>query len=96
MCFSSMCCLRVVCGLFSDRFGQKLHLRGVGDGLGGGLLVGVEVLIGEGWSSSALLEGKESSAKMPNLLLSLNLIQASALSSESMVLPDPEIIKLGL
>ena len=66
------------------------------DGLGGGLLVGVEVLIGEGWSSSALLEGKESSAKMPNLLLSLNLIQASALSSESMVLPDPEIIKLFL
>ena len=66
------------------------------DGLGGGLLVGVEGLIGEGWLSSALLEGKESSAKMPNLLLSLSLIQASALSSESMVLPDPEIIKLGL
>ena len=66
------------------------------DGLGGGLLEGVEVLIGEGWLSSALLEGKESSAKMPNLLLSLNLIQASALSSESMLLPDPEIIKLGL
>ena len=66
------------------------------EGLGGGLLVGVEVMIGECWLSSALLEGKESSAKMPNLLLSLNLIQASALSSESMVLPDPEIIKLGL
>ena len=58
--------------------------------------MGVEVLIGEGWSSSALLEGKESSAKIPNLLLSLNLIQASALSSESMVLPDPEILKLFL
>ena len=63
---------------------------------GGGLLVGVEVLIGEGWSFSALLEGKESSAKMPNLLLSLNLIQASAFSSESMLSPDPEIIKLVL
>ena len=66
------------------------------DGLGGGLLVGVEVLIGESWSSPVLLEGKESSARMPNLLLSLNLIQASVLSSESMVLPDPEIFKFGL
>ena len=66
------------------------------DGLGGGLLVGVEVLIGEGWSSSSLLDGKESSAKMPNLLLSLVLIQASVLSPESIVLPGPEIVKMGL
>ena len=58
--------------------------------------MGVEVLTGEGWSFSVLLEGKESSAKIPNLLLSLNLVQASALSSESMVLPDPEILKLFL
>ena len=58
--------------------------------------MGVEVLIGEGWSSSALLEGKESSAKTPNMLLSLSLTQASALSAESMLLPDPEIIKLVL
>ena len=75
-------------------------LMGIGlfrlDGLGGGLLEGVEVLIGEGWLSSALLEGKESSAKMPNLLLSLSLIQASAFSSEPMFSPDPEITKLGL
>ena len=26
MCFSSQCCLRVVCGLFSDRLGQNLHI----------------------------------------------------------------------
>ena len=132
MCFSGMCCLRVVCGSFSISSGQNLHVWGGGvlfssspewtalsslssppgfgwvlvglvwielfwlDGLEGGLLVGVEVLIGESGSSSVLWEMWESSAKISNLLLPLILFHASNLSSESMALPGPETTKWEL
>ena len=66
------------------------------DGLGGGLLAGVEVLNGEGWLPSVSSEVLESSAKIPNLLLHFILVQASLLSSETIALSDPEIFKSGL
>ena len=46
------------------------------DGLEGGLLVGVEALIGEMVPPSELREMSESSAKIPNLLLAFHILHA--------------------
>ena len=66
------------------------------DGLEGGLLVGVEALIGERVPPSELRETSESSAKTPNLLLVLHMLHAFCSSSESMALPGPETTKWEL
>ena len=66
------------------------------EGLDGGLLDGVEVLGGGEWLPSVLCEVLDSSARTLYLLLCLVLVQASLLSSGSIVMPGPEKFKWWL